>query len=141
MELDQHLDVANSFFNKVEASSLHSFYTRNPNIRPTLSVYDKEKSKNFGPDKIMSLNPPSSEEESEYDFIIPSVNQVIEKIFDSEHTSITVFTHTGRAYFIELSSTNFDNLWLRPQGQPSGDSVCTNVTGIWYTQSFPCGLW
>lgn len=95
MELDQQLDTAASLLSKIDASSLNMFYTRNPYIRPTLSVCDREKSSSFGPERIMQLNAPSSDEESENGFNSPSVSQVIEKIFDSEYTSITVFTHTG----------------------------------------------
>jgi hypothetical protein len=96
MELDQLLDLATNLFSKVDVSNLYSFYSRNPTIRPTLSLFEqRDKNGCFGPEKIMSLEVPSSDEESDEEAAYPSVRQVIEKIMDSEHTLITVFTHTG----------------------------------------------
>ena len=96
MELDQLIDLASTLFSKLDAPTVHSYYTRNPSIRPTLSFLEtKERSNGFGPENVMNLNAPSSDEESCEENAYPSVHEVLEKIMDSEHTLITVFPHTG----------------------------------------------
>ena len=95
MELDQLLDLAGGLFSRLDTPTVYSYFSRNPSLRPTLSFLEsKEKSSLFGPEKILNLHPPSSDEDSILESI-PSVRQVIEKIMDSEHTSLTVFSHTG----------------------------------------------
>lgn len=112
MEITQLLDLASNLFSRIDASTVHSYFTRNPSIRPTLSFLEsKDKSIGFGPEKIMNLYPPSSDEESVEEIAFPSVRQVTERIMDSVHTSLTVFPHIGRAHTSSLQPSYIDNLW------------------------------
>lgn len=96
MELDQLLDLATNLFSKIEPSTIHSFYSRNPILRPGLSLLESQNKNIFGPEKSLSLNAPSSDEDStDKEDSYPSTYEIIEKIMDSEYTTITVFTHTG----------------------------------------------
>lgn len=95
MDLDRQLDQASLQLKFLDPITLHHFCTRNPSLRLTTVVQDRERSLKFGPERIMNLNPPSSEEDSDPESQAPNVYKVIEKILDTEHTSITVFTNTG----------------------------------------------
>jgi hypothetical protein len=90
MDLGQLLDQASSFFSRVDAASLHAFCRSHPTLRASLSVLDRERSLSFGPERLLSLPAPSSDEDSEPEFSLPSVFQVTEHILDSLLTSITV---------------------------------------------------
>lgn len=111
MDLDRQLDQASAQLKFLDPVTLHHFCTRNPSLRLTAVVQDRERSLKFGPEKIMNLNPPSSEEDSDPESLSPNVYKVIEKILDTEHTSITVFTNTGRAICDSISLADFNYLW------------------------------
>jgi hypothetical protein len=92
MDLDKLLNQASSQLKSLDPITLHHFCMRNPSLRPTATVQDRECSLKFGPERRLNLNPASSEEDSEPESDFPSVSQVIEKILDTEHTIITVLS-------------------------------------------------
>ena len=111
MDLDRQLDQASAQLRFLDPVSLHHFCTRNPSLRLTAVVQDRERSLKFGPEKIMNLNPPSSEEDSDLESQAPNVYKVIEKILDTEHTSITVFANSGRTTCDSVSLAYFNYMW------------------------------
>ena len=92
MDLDKLLNQASSQLKYLDPVTLHHFCTRNPSMRATSAIQDRESSLKFGPERRIKLNPASSEEDSEPESNFPGVNQVIEKILDTEHTIITVLS-------------------------------------------------
>ena len=92
MDLDKLLNQASSQLKSLDPVTLHHFCIRNPSLRATSTVQDRESSLKFGPERRINLNPASSDEDSEPDSDYPGVSQVIEKILDTEHTIITVLS-------------------------------------------------
>ena len=92
MDLDKLLNQASSQLKYLDPVTLHHFYIRNPTMRATSTIQDRESCLKFGPERRTKLNPPCSEEDSEPESEYPGVNQVIEKILDTEHTIITVLS-------------------------------------------------